>query len=174
MNSQHDRSISSSIAKMAGTFGKQGISLVTGEVASVDKGSRTCNVNILTNDTEVLFEGVKLQTMVGDGILLIPKIGSNVSLIYAVKQDAIIVQCSDLDGIEFFGGQLGGLVKVNDLVTRLNNIETDIKNLKQAFSSWTPVPSDGGAALKGVSTTWASTPLVKTVKADIENTKIKQ
>jgi hypothetical protein len=174
MNSQHDRSITTSIAKMAGTFGKQGVTLAVGEVVSVDKATRTCTVAILTNETEVNLEGVKLQTMVGDGILLIPSIGSNVTLIYATKQDAVIVQCSDLDGVEFFGGQLGGLVKVNDLVTRLNNIEDDIKSLKQAFSSWSPVPSDGGAALKATSTTWAETPLAKTVKGDIENTKIKQ
>jgi hypothetical protein len=168
MNSQHDRSISSSIAKMAGTFGKQGISLVTGEVVSVDKGARTCNVNILTNETEVLFEGVKLQTMVGDGILLIPKVGSNVSLIYAVKQDAIIVQCSDLDGVEFFGGQLGGLAKVIDLVSRLNLIENKVNSIISTYNTHTH-------ASNGTPTTATITgSLTQTARADIENTKIKQ
>jgi hypothetical protein len=147
MNSQHDRSIITSVQKMAGTFGKQLLFVAVGEVVSVDKGARTCTVAILTNETEVNLEGVKLQTMVGDGILLIPSIGSNVTLIYATKQDAVIVQCSDLDSIEFlggnsgtatfvkdsitfFGGSLGGLVLVNELTTKLNAIENDLDNLK--------------------------------------------
>ena len=45
------------------------------------------------------------------------------------------------------GGSLGGLVKVEDITTRLNLIEKDINKLKQAFTSWSPVPQDGGAAL---------------------------
>lgn len=168
MNSQHDRSITTSIAKMAGTFGKQAVTLVTGEVISVDKNSRTCTVAILTNETEVDLEGVKLQTMVGDGILLIPSIGSNVTLLYAIKQDAIIIQCSDLDGIEFFGGQLGGLVKVIDLVSRLNLIENKVNNIISKYNTH----SHTGDGVPTTSTVNGN--LTDTKRSDIENTKIKQ
>ena len=80
----------------------------------------------------------------------------------------------DANGITMNGGSLDGLVKLGALLTKLNAIEDDVNNLKNVFKVWTPVPSDGGAALKGAVSTWANMAIVKTAKADLENTKIKQ
>lgn len=79
------------------------------------------------------------------------------------------------DDIIFNGGNLNGLVKIDDLTNRLNIIEKDINNIKKVFASgWTPVPQDGGAALKAAAAAWAAATLTETVRGDYENTKIKQ
>lgn len=80
----------------------------------------------------------------------------------------------DANGITMNGGQLDGLVKLGALLTKLNALEDDVNSLKNVFKLWTPVPSDGGAALKGAAATWTNMAITKTVKADLENTKIKQ
>ncbi len=78
------------------------------------------------------------------------------------------------DNIIFNGGDLGGLVRVEDITKRLNLIEKDINKLKTAMSGWTPVPQDGGAALKAAAASWAGSQLTPTKRGDYENTKIKQ
>lgn len=76
--------------------------------------------------------------------------------------------------IEFNGGENKGMVLVESVKDRLNRIEDDINSLKTAMTSWTPVPQDGGAALKGATASWASQRLVNTQVSDIENDKITQ
>ena len=78
------------------------------------------------------------------------------------------------ENIIFNGGDLGGLVRVEDLTKRLNLIENDINKLKTAMSSWVPVSQDGGAALKSAAASWFGSQLVTTKRGDYENTKIKQ
>jgi hypothetical protein len=70
-------------------------------------------------------------------------------------------------------GVNGGMVKVSELTTKLNNLENDINDLKSIFSSWTPVPSDGGAALKLLLTPYYGQTLTPTAQSEIENTKVK-
>lgn len=78
------------------------------------------------------------------------------------------------DGIVLNDGELGGLVKVGDLVSKLNTIENQLNQLKNIFKVWVPVPMDGGAALKGAISTWAGQPVTTTKRADLENEKVKQ
>lgn len=78
------------------------------------------------------------------------------------------------DGIVFNGGDLGGLVKVEELTKQINAIEKDINTLKNVFTGWVTVPQDGGAALKTAATTWAGQTLTLTKRGDYENEKVKQ
>ncbi len=78
------------------------------------------------------------------------------------------------DNIILNGGNLNGLPIIDDLTARLNTIEKDINSLKSVFSSWTPAPQDGGAALKAAAASWAASSLAITKNSDYENTKIKQ
>lgn len=79
----------------------------------------------------------------------------------------------DKNAVTFNGGKLGGLVRVEDLTKRLNIIENDINKLKTAIAGWTPVPQDGGAALKTAVTSWAGAQLTPTKRDDYENKKVK-
>lgn len=79
------------------------------------------------------------------------------------------------EDIIFNGGDLNGLVIIDDLTDRLNIIEKDINNLKKVLgSTWVPVAQDGGAALKTAAASWASATLTETKRSDYENKKIKQ
>ena len=60
------------------------------------------------------------------------------------------------------------------MTARLNGIEESINELKAALSGWVPVSQDGGAALKGAISSWASETLVLTERGDYENEKVKQ
>lgn len=159
--------------------------IVDGIILTVDETAFTSSVQIGDSTDVAIQYDVPLRVLVSQqaSVIEIPKVGTKciicfrdgnsgrpqiLSIHEALK---ILVNC---DNIIFNNGSLGGLVKVEDLVTRLNNIEQDINSLKNAFTSWTPVPNDGGAALKGAASTWSGQQLTPTEKSDIENTKIKQ
>ena len=80
----------------------------------------------------------------------------------------------DKNAVTFNGGDLGGLVKVEDLTKRLNLIENDINKLKSAFSTWEVAPQDGGAALKTAAGSWFGSQLTPSKRGDYENNKVTQ
>ena len=160
-------------------------------VTAVDAAARTVDCEPLDESAPLL--GVNLQANQGltSGMVLIPKVGSYV--IVALMNDGVngcVIATEEVermelvigearvevteDGIVLNGGALGGLVKVEALTARLNGIEESINELKAALSGWVPVSQDGGAALKGAISSWASETLVLTERGDYENEKVKQ
>ena len=79
----------------------------------------------------------------------------------------------DEQGVVLNGGKLGGAVKVETLTERLNTIERDLNQLRQQLSAWTPIPQDGGAALKAATANWTAHPLALTERTMLENPKLK-
>lgn len=159
------------------------------KVTAVDKATSTCDVEPLNGDAEIF--GVKLQAdeTADFGVIPIPAIDSNVIVQFLDKSNAFVsliaqiesylIKINDItlsidaNGIELNGEDLGGLIKISDLVTKLNNIESDLNTLKGIFSSWVPVASDGGAALKALLSSYSTSSLTPTVNPDLENTKVK-
>lgn len=72
------------------------------------------------------------------------------------------------DGTCEIGGTADNLVRFANTKAVIDEIQSDIASIKQVFSTWVPVPMDGGAALKTAATTWAATPLTE----DIDSSKI--
>ena len=158
-------------------------------ITSVDLDNKSCDVKPLNENAPIL--DVKIMTDPDKGMFLVPKVGSNVAVSMLDKDNAFIVMFSELEeilievgdqsieikdgSIVFNGGNFNGLVKVAELVQKLNKIENDLNTLKQIFSTgWVPVPNDGGAALKVAAATWSGaliTPI--TTQTDLENTVIK-
>jgi hypothetical protein len=162
MNEQHDRSISTAIRKMAGTFNAQGAIYGSGEVLSVDKNARTAVV-LIKNDVEIT---CRLMAQVGDGFLLIPSIGSTVFVGYFTYNDAYILMASDLDVIGLKGDELGGLVKVIELTEKLNNLEAKVNAIITNFNIHTH------ASLGAPPVPLITGPLVLTLQSEIENTNV--
>ena len=124
-------------------------------------------------------------------VTVVPKEKSNVlvAVIENLKTEAVVVRCSEVqkvllkigtntavmndDGLIFNDGENDGLVKIEDLVKKLNAIEKDINDFKGSFGSWVAVPNDGGAALKAKLSGWAAKRIVETRQSDLEDTKIK-
>ncbi len=170
-----DRRISEAILILSGASKTGTVYALDAVIKSVDKNKRTCVVYTITGKTQSEIPDVRLMASVDDGVLFVPVVGSNVTIILTQQADPYITQYSDIDEIIFRGGDLGGLVKLKETVERLNKIEDDINAIKKVFSTtWTPTPNDGGAALKAAAATWAGQQLQKTTEGDIENDKIKQ
>lgn len=80
----------------------------------------------------------------------------------------------DKEGVVLNGGELGGLVKLDDVTKKINALENQLNQLKNILKAWTPAPNDGGAALKGAISTWAGNPITITKSSELENLKVKQ
>lgn len=147
-------------------------------VTSVDETKRTAEVKPVSGATlyNVRLQAIPSQTV---GFVPIPKVASFVIVTFMDNRTGFIstyTECTkiliDTDLVQFNGGTLDGMVKVNDLVTKLNNIENDLNDLKTAFSTWVTVPQDGGAALKAITATWFGATFTPTVKNDLEDATI--
>jgi hypothetical protein len=173
--------------------------IVEGIINAVNETAFTCDVSIQTNNsdgtvTDTIFHDIPLKVLIGSqaSLIEIPKIGTNCTLcfrdnniqrrqLYQVHEcDKILIKIGsqtlqvDTNGFIFNGGTLDGMVKVNSSVDQLNKLETDVNNLKTVFSTWLVASGDGGLALKTAAATWYANQLTKTVKADLENVKVKQ
>lgn len=174
-----DHLIKDSIQEMAGTKGADNVQLYSATVDSVDILKRTCNVTAVTGKNIGSVEDVNLMAALDDGILLVPTVGSTVGVLTSVFNDHYVVSYSELDSITLIAGHIqlndgsyNGLVIGKNLVTRLNTLENDLNTIKTAFKSWSPVPNDGGAALKIAAAAWTGQTITKTKESDIENTTV--
>ena len=148
-------------------------------------GSAMCDTGVARNvdadkgvcDVEIEGKAPAKGALIGNadsGVLTVPKEGSVVAVVWASPVTAVVVLTAEVEEIRIMGGNLGGMVKVEELVKKLNAGEKDLNNLKQVFSTWTPVTQDGGAALRLAAATWYGQQLTETQKSDIENEKVKQ
>lgn len=67
------------------------------------------------------------------------------------------------DGKIQLNGSADNAIRYGNTADTINELQDDIKSLKQAFTNWVTVPNDGGAALKAISATWAGTALQKDI-----------
>jgi len=159
-------------------------------VKSVDSNKRTCVCTPVDSGADLLNVRIEADLTVNTdddpinsspkGFFVIPKVGSLVIVSYLSKTDSYVsawTEISDIivisDLFKFNDGSLGGLIKINDLVNRLKDYESLFTQLKTDFNAWTPVPNDGGAALKTILSAGFLTKIVPiTVKADFEDTAV--
>lgn len=159
------------------------------EVTEVDEENATLKVKI---DEDMPLEDVRLRSIIdGDnGIYVVPAVGSIVLLLrlgldddfMAVgfeKYDKVVIKGEEIslvvsqENITFNGNRLESFITdINKLTEKINNLETEVNDLKAVFRGWTPVPQDGGAKLKIGVTTWATTDITKTTVDDIKDEKI--
>jgi hypothetical protein len=145
---------------------------IAASVLAVNQQERTCDCRPLNGDADVFAVRLQSDLSLTGGICIFPKVDSNVIIGFLHKTQAFVMLYSEIDQIIINGGQLGGLVKIQDLVTRINTIENDVNALKQVLTTWVPVASDGGAALKAAATSWAGSTLQNTTVSQIEDTKV--
>lgn len=101
---------------------------------------------------------------------------------------AFLIECESVDEVEISdamgfklllkegvltinGETLGGIVNAIELKTQLDKNTAVLEAIKLAFQSWIPVPNDGGAALKGLSSAFTGLPTADL--SNIQNDKIK-
>lgn len=143
------------------------------EVVSVDESARTAQCKTINTDAEVTFT-VRLMPTVDDGILVIPTIGSNVTVSTDDNCEPIVVGFTETDRIILRGGQFDGLVKVAELTTKLNNAENKINDIITAYNAHTHILTlSMGTGTAAPTLTIVTGTLTPTQQADIENENIK-
>ena len=95
--------------------------ITQGVVAAVD--GLTCTVEI--GDARI--EGVRLRASVTDRerqLLVVPKVGSAVTLgsLSSDLNDLVVVQVDEVESIVINGGSLGGLVNIETLTDKINEL----------------------------------------------------
>jgi hypothetical protein len=133
------------------------------EVISNNQNERTCIVQNGVNEIVV-----RLMSVVDDGILIMPKIGSIVSVLQSDKYDPIIVQFSEVDKIILMGGDNKGLVKVIELKNKLNAVENQLNNILNVLKS-TSIPLAPSGTYPFAPLYTSINTLTPTQQADIEN-----
>lgn len=143
------------IKKLAGTDNMEIVSLVKCTVASVDfdEGVAVCNPVSSRFQSEIT---VQLSLETGDCIIQVPSVGSTVLVGITNNDIFVLLSVSDCDKIfissneliQFNGGELGGIVKAQELKTQLDKTNAVLQAVVDSLTNWTVAPSDGGAALK--------------------------
>ena len=161
--------IKRSIQNMAS---KNRASLYTAKVTAVH--GDVCDVDI---------EGLKLSDVklcaVSDTsktkLTLTPKTGSYIVVAdLSGEMTCMVAVCfTEVESISVNGGELGGLVKIEELVKRLNGIETAFNDLLKALKTYSVTDTPSGTVY-AMSTNLASVQsLDQTQQTQIEDDKIK-
>ena len=137
------------IRQMVNGEGDFEFNAIIGTVKSVDEVQRVCDVQPLMDDAAFL--GVRLQGAEGleTGFVMIPKVDSYVIILPMDEFEACVVLTTEIDKIlvdteltQFNGGDNGGLINIEDLVSKLNNLENRVNLLgnyiKTTFGSTSP------------------------------------
>lgn len=138
-------------------------------VSDIDTAKCVCNCTPI--DGSAVLVNVRLNASDKDGFKLIPKDGSTVLVTLINKTTGYVAMVSEVDEIHLNGINEDGLVKVNDLVAKLNNLENKVNTIIATFNAHTHVASSFGSP-----TTTPPSPVVgtltPTVKTDLENIKV--
>lgn len=185
--SAEKQALRTAIRKVAGTYGLDIVEIISATVVSVDKAGRTCVVEPISGKSDTQIPDVGLMQERNDGEFKIPSIGSTVGVAMSTQVDPYLISWSDLDEwylvigtttidvlagtIKFGDGSYGGLTKTQELQTQINKLNAQLQAVVTTLQTWTPVPNDGGSALK---VAFASAIAGKPAGSfsDIENTSI--
>ena len=171
-----NRNIKEGIQRLAGVWGKDYTTSFYAEIITADEQSRVVTAKPLSGNISSIISA-NLMSEPNDGFILIPEIGSTVIITGSEKTNYFVNLFSDISKIKMTignfeviitenemllgDGSYKGLVKVSDLVTKLNNIEGKINDIILWGASVTPpIPP-------------TILPLTPTSVTEIENNKIK-
>lgn len=107
---------------------------VLGTVAAVDESAKTCDID----DDGLVMYGIRLQcvTDAAGGILCVPKKGAAALVVQIEGGDGwMLADCAEYEKIIINGGVNGGLIKINDLVGKINAIEKQVEKLKDMLAN---------------------------------------
>lgn len=148
---------------------KTGRLYVDAQVVSVSESTRTAVVELLGADPVQI--SVRLMASVDDGLLILPEVDSTV--VVCLADDPFIALYSGVTKIIMRGGDADGLVKVADLVSKLNAIENKVNTLINNFNTHTHILTlSVGTGTAAPTTTQVAGTLTPTQQVDIENPNV--
>jgi len=112
-------------------------------------------------------------------LLITPVIGSTVIATFLSRNTAFISLYSEIESVEIRGGDFGGLIKIEEAVSKFNRLENKVNALISKFNTHThlyiapsiPIP---GPAVPTSPTVTPEVPITPTtLKSDLENENVK-
>lgn len=164
MSDKH-RQLKESLRQYLG-LNKRSDSMFFAKVESVQES--TCSVEFAGME----ITGVSLCATIDNNVnnlIIRPKIGSDVLIADLSGGDLrvlVVIQYTEIDNISINGGKLGGLIKIEELVKRITQIEDKLKNHQHAY-----IPYPGGSPGGPVATTSARQAIPPDLTLEFENTK---
>ena len=140
------------------------------KVSDIDLATFTCTCTPTNGDAE--FYDVLLNADAEKGFTLIPANGSVVIVQQTSQATAYVSMVSKVDQVYIAGDANGGLVKVQDLTSKLNALENKVNSLIIACSSQVVTLAPSGVFPLAPFFTSVS-PLTPTQQTEIENTTVK-
>jgi hypothetical protein len=140
-------------------------------VDSVDLTKRTCYCIPINEDADIT--EVRLMANIDNGFLLVPEVDSIVVVSFLSDSSAYVSLVSKVSEIQLNGTNYDGLVKVQELTEKLNNLENLVNSLVVKYNAHTHIASSFGSPTT-VPPALETTVLTPTIQTEIENTTIKQ
>lgn len=156
------------IANQSGDFLEPyGVPCTVQSVTETD-GAQLAVCKPINGDADLI--EVRLQADPGSGILVMPAINSIVIVQPINELTGYIALFSQVESIQWLDGSFGGLIKISDLVTKINNLEGLVNDLLSTLQGVSiPLAPSGTYPFAPLFT---QTPLTPTNQADLENNKI--
>ena len=175
-----DRAIIEAIRKITGDHKRDNITYVNAEVISVSVDDRSCVCHAIDGHTEYQLPKVMLMAVSDDGLLLEPKVGSIVKILFSDNIEPCIIQYSEIDNVTIIsnkkiklnGDSYGGIGKTEEIAKKISNLETQVNNILNTLKTTTiPLAPSGTYPFAPLyATINAITPT--TTQSDISNTEI--
>ena len=166
-----NRAIREAIQILAGTNKSDSLVVVDAEIISVDRAGRTCVCQQVSGAAGIMINNVRLMSSADDGLLILPTVGSTVCVTYSNAIEPFISQYSGVDKVIFRGGNLGGMVIIGQLLTKINTLENKLNDLVKKYNSHTHNVTAIGAPT-GPSLLQEAGRITPTVLTDLENKNI--
>lgn len=149
---------------------KENIFIAT--VTDLDNTNMTIDCQPLDGSAEI--KGVRLVgDKAGAKFVLFPQVGSDVVVIEDMTGDAHLLLVSDVEEIWLNGNGFDGLVRVGELVTKLNALENKVNDLITTFNTHVHSGVVVGVGSSAVPTGLVVGTLTPTQQSEIENTSVK-
>ena len=115
--------------------GEVDINTVVCKVSNIDTTKNTCTCTPIDGTAEIL--GVRLMAESSKGFLIIPKNNSIVIVNMINSFTGYVSMFSEVDKIYLNGDTHSGLVKIDDLVNKLNALENLVNNILNTLKTTT-------------------------------------
>lgn len=108
-----------------------------------------------------------------NSFLVIPKVDSYVVVTMISESTGYVAMFSEIESIYLNGDTYGGLIKVKDLVTKLNNLENAFNTHVTKYNTHTHSGVQAGAGATTPPIVPETTTLITTTQNELENTTVK-
>lgn len=182
MNNRNENELGEALERLISIKMRAAV-IVEGIVTAYNANEKTCDITILGTPYFSVPLKVLVNTPNGQASFFeIPTVGTSClvefrsgnirlpQILFIDQGDKLLINYKEL--VEFNGGVFGGLVKVIELTTKLNNLENAFNNLVTLFNAHVHTGVTTGVGSSGPTPSQDTTQLTPTVRGEIEDTSV--